>query len=113
MEKQNNLKFSFKDLVTQTDNLRNNLTDFIDSNNYIISVKTSFQDEHIIYKCSNLETYRGIINRLENDYNYDNYIITVYKHHLVDGEILTDIIIPRNTTLLENDFIGSLDDLPF
>ena len=110
----NPISFSFKDLVEQTDNLRNNLVDFVfEEGLIIISVKVSFQDEHIIYKCPNIETYNMLINRLENDYNYDNYIIAVYKHYHSVDEIITDIIIPRNTTLLEDDFIGSLDDLPF
>lgn len=116
------LTFSFNDLVKETDNLRNNLVDSIFNDGYIIiSVKVSFQDEHIIYKCPNVEIYNMLINKLENDYNYDNYILAVYKHYHCSDEIITDIVIPKNTTLLEDDFIdstlpkgiGSLDDLPF
>ena len=110
----NALTFSFKDLVKQTDNLRNNLVDYIFNDGYIIiSIKVSFQDEHIIYKCPNIEIYNMLINRLENDYNYDNYILAVYKHYHFLDDVITDIVIPKNTTLLEDDFIGSLDDLPF
>lgn len=112
----NNLTFSFEDLVKQTDNLRINLINSIfDKGIIIISVKVSFQDEHIIYKCPNTEIYKLLISRLEYDYNNDNYIIAIYKHFCKEGEVIinTDIIIPRNTTLLEDDFIGSLDDLPF
>lgn len=112
------LTFSVDDLIKQTDNSSKQLLADILSCNCIISVKVSFQDEHIIYKCPNLEIYNMLINRLENDYNYDNYIIAVYKHYLRNDDevidlITTDVIIPRNTALLEDDFIGSLDDLPF
>lgn len=112
----NNLTFSFDDLLFQHNNVNNKLLSDITKQHCIVSVKVSFQDEHIIYKCPNNEIYKNIINRLENDYNYDNYIVAVYKHKYTPEtvtSITTDIIIPKNTALLEDDFIGSLDDLPF
>ena len=108
-----NLNFSFDNLLHQTNITSNNLLAHLLKNNFIISVKVSFQDEHIIYKCPDIGVYGSLINKLENDYNYDNYILAVYKHYYKDEKVITDIIIPRNTTLLEDDFIGSLEDLPF
>lgn len=108
-----NLNFSFEDLILQHNNIYTKLWGHIINCNCIISVKVSFQDDHIIYKCPNIGVYGSLINKLENDYNYDNYILAVYKHYYKDEKVITDIIIPRNTTLLEDDFIGSLEDLPF
>ena len=116
MEKRNNLNFSFDDLLLQHNNTNNILLFSVTKDYCIVSVKLSFQDEHIIYKCPNKETYNMLINKLENDYNFDNYIIAIYKHKYTPEtvtSITTEIVVPRNTTLLEDDFIGSLDDLPF